>query len=151
MTAYTPRKVITIQGCQLWTPCLMGKWFCVGQTHQSLTHFVQLKQTSSYKFQETRATAADDNNQVVHRNMYRGEGVSTELISLKSISYLESLESLTAHVGLTRRRSFPDRWLRGRKTLGTRVIFNIYSSSPNGVSVNSPGGRRPNGLLTRRP
>jgi len=70
---------------------------------------------------------------------------------MKSISYLESLESLTAHVGLTRRRSFPDRWLRGRKTLGTRVIFNNYSSSPNGVSVNSPGGRRPNGLLTRRP
>ena len=30
-------------------------------------------------------------------------------------------------------------------------LFNNYSSSPNGLSVNSPWGRRPNGLLTQRP
>ena len=28
-------------------------------------------------------------------------------------------------------------------------IFNTYSSSPNGLWVNSPWGRRPNGLLTQ--
>ena len=30
-------------------------------------------------------------------------------------------------------------------------IFNNNSSSPNGLWVNSPRGRRPNGLLTQRP
>ena len=31
------------------------------------------------------------------------------------------------------------------------AIFKNYSSSPNGLWVNSPWGQRPNGLLTQRP
>ena len=38
-----------------------------------------------------------------------------------------------------------------RFTSNKRYLFNNYSSSPNGLWVNSPRGRRPNGLLTQRP
>ena len=35
--------------------------------------------------------------------------------------------------------------------LSPTLLFNNYSSSPNGLWVNSPWGRRPNRLLTQRP
>ena len=31
------------------------------------------------------------------------------------------------------------------------IVFNNYSSSPNGLWINSPWGWRPNGLLTQKP
>ena len=39
-------------------------------------------------------------------------------------------------------------WLDGKKFL---AIFNNYSSSLNGLRVNSTWARRPNGILTQRP
>ena len=38
-----------------------------------------------------------------------------------------------------------------RHIADTQEIFNNYSSSPNGLWVNSPWGWRPNGLLTQKP
>ena len=45
----------------------------------------------------------------------------------------------------------PDAKLNCLKTSPYTVIFNNYSSSPNGLWVNSPRGWRPNGQLTQRP